>query len=229
MLSELGTRVDRFARRLFEADETAEALVAFLSNPDYRPPPLGAADLEDPLRVFKVGAFAGLLARLRVHSSAVASLAQMVARYTWVDPVQAFQLGLVHDVGIAAGLQVLGGQGHPLQLSANRWAAIEQVHAELGAHVLAIWQIPLEVRYHHAVDHGPMGAVMVLAELFAGKAGLGFEPALAPFDLAPHAPIESVGTRHWAAAIHALGFSGAQVDALKAEVAQVLPSLMKRR
>jgi HD-like signal output (HDOD) protein len=55
-------------------------------------------------RVFKAPVYADALAHIPVHSKAVAYLARLVARQTFIDPEFAFLCGLLHDVGLSVSL-----------------------------------------------------------------------------------------------------------------------------
>ncbi|MDQ7086324.1 MAG: HDOD domain-containing protein [Acidobacteriota bacterium] len=87
---------------------------------------------------------------------------------------QAFLCGLLHDVGFAGILLVLGDAGRDRQapdLTAI-WPAIDGAHAKAGARMVELWGLPAEyamvVGAHHQVQiegyPHPLAATVCLAE-----------------------------------------------------------------
>lgn len=107
----------------------------------------------------------GYGSRVRDHSAAVAAIARVLAiewRHTGTDHV--FLAGLMHDIGKLLMLQA--GAPRYEQLSKDLLATPDRVHLEerrlvgydhatLGAHVLAHWQLPIEVSRVVAWHHRP--------------------------------------------------------------------------
>lgn len=126
------------------------------------------------LRVFRSDAYAGPMERLRHHARATAHLSRIISMYTPMAEEQAFLCGLLHDVGIAGILLVLGDAGRgqqPPDLTAI-WPAIDGAHAKAGTRMVELWGLPAEyamvVGAHHQVliegyPH-PLAATVCLAE-----------------------------------------------------------------
>jgi HD-like signal output (HDOD) protein len=105
------------------------------------------------------------------HSMAVGRSARQVAELECIDPEvahQAFTAGLLHDFGkllLAANLAQDYGETLALAQLQNRWPwEIETqifgaTHAELGAYVLALWNLPSPivdaVAWHHCPTQMP--------------------------------------------------------------------------
>lgn len=137
-------------------------------------------------RVFRSKAYKGSMEMLQEHCRVTAHLARLVSRETQVDEDQAFLCGLLHDVGIAGILIVLGetkrGQ-EPPNLDAL-WPAIHGAHSIAGSRMVGFWNLPEDigraVLAHHSVilggaDH-PLGAVVCVAERLALELNRGFVP-----------------------------------------------------
>jgi putative nucleotidyltransferase with HDIG domain len=144
------------------------------------------------LQVFRVPGFDAPVARLARHSVAVAHVMRAVCRRLGVDAEHAFLLGLLHDVGFAAGYLALSAT--PLEdgvSPADVSAVLDEVHEEASATLLGLWRIPEPIRAivarHHdlAVDGRPerLVAALVVAEQLAWEAGAGIEPP--PPDASP--------------------------------------------
>lgn len=134
-------------------------------------------------RIFRVKGYQLHMDRLRQHSTLVAHLARFLSRRTALYDEHAFLCGLLHDVGIAAGLVAIaesyGARGAPaFELV---WPALKSVHGQAGAALSRIWQLPPEVaivlRHHHEFElHGrvhPTCAVIALADAIASELGVG--------------------------------------------------------
>ena len=84
------------------------------------------------LKVFRSGTFGAAMAKVREHSVAVAHLSHLLAPRLHVDPNEAFLAGLVHDVGLAAGVLAVAHalpRGAPAAV-APYWRSIEAAHVE---------------------------------------------------------------------------------------------------
>lgn len=139
------------------------------------------------LRVFRCAAYANHMRRLGDHSRATAHLARMVSRRTSIGEEQAFLGGLLHDVGLAGILLVLGDapRGKKAPDLDALWSAIHRAHAQAGARIASLWKldpaVSTAISAHHEVaverfDH-PFAAVVCIAEALATEAGRGFAPA----------------------------------------------------
>lgn len=138
------------------------------------------------LRVFRSDSYSTSMERLRLHAQATAHISRILSMYTSMSEEQAFLCGLLHDVGIAGVLLVLGdverGQEAP-ELSLL-WPAIDGAHAKAGARMVELWGLPPEyamiVGAHHQVliegfPH-PLAATVCLAEQLSGELGLALKP-----------------------------------------------------
>lgn len=135
------------------------------------------------LRIFRVKAYQSHMDALRQHSLIVAHLARHLSRKTALYDEHSFLCGLLHDVGIAAGLIALAesaGRNQPPAFELI-WPALKDAHAKAGASLSRIWQLPQEVGFvlkqHHNFEiqgHAhPTAAVVALADLIAAELGVG--------------------------------------------------------
>jgi putative nucleotidyltransferase with HDIG domain len=122
------------------------------------------------------------------HAVGTACLAKRLAMLVQAGGEDAFVQGLLHDVGklvlfkLRAEFLRLGGRAPaPDQFD----AALEQLHAEVGATALQLWGIPDSVRepvrWHHqplsAGDHAHAAALVYLANRLSHRYGFGRPPA----------------------------------------------------
>ncbi len=138
-------------------------------------------------RVFRAKGYERPMNALRVHSVAVASVARLVCRTTSLPDEYAFLCGLLHDVGIAAGLIVLADVRPPMQPPSvdEIQDAVIAAHTEAAGIVCAAWKLPADVRlvvehHHHPRIAGavhPMAAAIGVAEEICRANGFG-----APFE-----------------------------------------------
>ena len=155
------------------------------------------------LRIFRVARYEAQMVALRRHSAATARLARLLARRTALHAEQAFLAGLLHDVGIAAGLLVVadlprGEQPPSLDLA---WPAICETHEEAGQILCGLWKLPPEVGLAIASHHTgrasshvhPLGALVGIAEGMAER--LGHAVPKEPRTLDPAPLLEVVGLR----------------------------------
>jgi len=176
-VSELGQAIRRVGFRAVEG-----VVVAASTQALYRP---------------RTAVEAGLMSGLWDHALAVATAARRIARDARRgDPEQAFLAGLLHDVGRAMALRVLGegngkSPGERRVLPPERiLRLIDAVHAEVGGQLLEKWGFPPEVvlaaRAHHGPEKIPDGETVpltvALGDLLATRAGLDVT------DLPPGAP-----------------------------------------
>jgi HD-like signal output (HDOD) protein len=135
------------------------------------------------MRVFRSTAYAEPMEVVRRHSTACAHLSKLVSSFTPIASEYAFLCGLLHDVGLAAALILLGEDKKtasgldPVMLS----MALQQCHQEASAVVARIWNLPQDVQlvlgHHHDVlidkyPH-PLAAVVALAEELSREFGMG--------------------------------------------------------
>lgn len=118
---------------------------------------------------------------LRKHSVLCAHLARLVCRRTGFPDEYAYMCGLLHDVGIAAGLLVLGDvkrDEKPPTYDEIR-ASIEAVHEPASAVLGRVWELPADVQlvlghHHHFTIGGrahPLAAAVCLADFLAAEVG----------------------------------------------------------
>lgn len=135
------------------------------------------------LRVFRVKAYQAHMDALRQHSLVVAHLARHLSRRTALYDEHSFLCGLLHDVGIAAALIAMAegaGRNSPPAFELI-WPAIKECHANAGATLARLWQLPPEVgfvlRQHHDFEiqghPHPTAAVVALADAAATELGAG--------------------------------------------------------
>ncbi len=134
------------------------------------------------MRVFRAKGYEAPMDALRKHSVACAHLARLVCRRTGFPDEYAYMCGLLHDVGMAAGLLVFGdakraGATPPYE---EVRPSIEVVHAETSAILGKAWALPTDIQlvlgHHHRFDVAgrvhPLAAAVCLADWLATEAGL---------------------------------------------------------
>lgn len=130
-------------------------------------------------RVFRCKGYEEPMGALRKHSVVCAHLARSVCRITGFPDEYAFMCGLLHDVGIAAGILVLGEvkrDAKPPQYEDIR-GSIELVHEHASAALGKAWQLPSDVQlvlrhHHHFQIQGrthPLAAAVCLADWIAAE------------------------------------------------------------
>lgn len=156
-------------------------------------------------RVFRAEGYTDAMRALSRHSTVVAHLARHIARRTAIYDEHAFLCGLLHDVGAAAGMIVLGERprGEPLLELDLVWPAILAEHESVSASLCRAWNLPAEVGLvvgnHHGCQIGghvhPVAAVVHLADWVSAQLGeseetpgeLSLAPALRALGVAPEA------------------------------------------
>ena len=138
------------------------------------------------LRVFRSATYQGCMERLRKHSQTTANLCRVLSRYAPVTQDRAFLCGLLHDVGIAGILLMLGdaGRGEKTPDLAAVWPAIHGAHGRAGARMVELWNLPPEiataVAAHHEIsvdgEDNPAAATVCLAEEYAVRWDRGLIP-----------------------------------------------------
>lgn len=152
------------------------------------------------MRVFRAPGYEEPMAKLRRHSVATANIARIVCRYTSIYDDYAFLCGLLHDVGIAACMIVLGEARVPARGSfALEWPAVRRLHAEASRLICEIWRLPADVAFavahHHDTEDSrvvhPVASAIAVAEGIAGQLGFGFENEATPAP--PPRAVKSLG------------------------------------
>lgn len=128
-------------------------------------------------RVFKAPVYADALAHIQSHSTAVAYLARLVARQTFIDPEFAFLCGLLHDVGLSVSLVAMADPAVNKQPPAleTLCPALDALHEKVAGLVADHWKLPAELKLvierHHGLTHGgvvhPVAAIVALADELA--------------------------------------------------------------
>lgn len=150
---------------------------------------LGLSNLSDlflqaatTARVFRCKGFEEPMEALRKHSVVCAHLARSVCRITGFPDEYAYMCGLLHDVGIAAGILVLGEVRRDARPPSYEYirASIEVVHEHASAALGNAWQLPVDVQlvlrhHHHFKIQGrthPLAAAVCLADWIAAEVGV---------------------------------------------------------
>ena len=127
-------------------------------------------------RVFRCKPYRGAMEELATHSTATALCCRFVAMKTNISPGYAFLAGLLHDVGLAAMLVILGErkQHPPLELVVPDMIALHELAAETLAKA---WKLPPDLaeilgHHHHPKKH-PVVGVLVVGQAIAGALGRG--------------------------------------------------------
>jgi HD-like signal output (HDOD) protein len=135
------------------------------------------------MRVFRSQAYAQPMEAVRRHSTACAHLCRMLSSATGISSEYAFLCGLLHDIGMASSLVVLGEQ-HPGGQSLDPMLLgmiLKRCHQEASMVIAALWKLPADVQlvvgHHHDVTiqgfvH-PLAAVVAVAEQLARELGFG--------------------------------------------------------
>lgn len=142
-------------------------------------------------KVFRAKGFKAPMEALRRHSTVTAHVARLICRQTSLPDEYAFLCGLLHDVGMAAGILILAGRAPTSARATKRLAqppafdvlapALESVHQEASEILARAWKLPQDVqlvlRHHHhfkiAGRAHPLAAAVCLADWMASKAGAG--------------------------------------------------------
>jgi len=133
------------------------------------------------MRVFRSAEYSELMDALRRHSTACANLCRMLAARTGQDPESAFVCGLLHDIGAAAILIVLGERrkSEPALESAVLGEVIRQTHEDVSGMLAQLWKLPGDVAevvaHHHdpaAIKEAPLlSSIVAVADSLSTKFG----------------------------------------------------------
>lgn len=133
------------------------------------------------MRVFRSAEYSDLMEGLRRHCTACANLCRLLANRAGQDPENAFLCGLLHDIGAAAILIVLGERrrSEPALEGAVLEEVVRQTHEDVSGMLVKLWKLPddvVEVVSHHhtrqAVEAAPLlSSVVVVADALAAKFG----------------------------------------------------------
>ena len=144
------------------------------------------------MRVFRSAEYSGMMEQLRRHSTACGNLCRLLAARVGQDPEHAFLCGLLHDIGVAAILIVLGERrrSEPALEPAVLSEVVTQIHEDVSGMLVRQWKLPDEiaevVAHHHgraAVATAPvLSAVVAIADFLANKFGFPMELDAGPRD-----------------------------------------------
>ena len=177
-------------------------------------------------QVFRSPAYAGLMEVVRKHSIACAHLARLVAGFTSIATDYAFLCGLLHDVGMAAALVVLGNETGAAPLTeTDTGDVLAACHEEASRIVAAMWKLPSDIQIvlgcHHRVIVDklvhPLTAIVAIAEQLARHCELGV--------LAAANNCDSTDGSALAAARTALRLDDAGMTALRAQAETLIATL----
>jgi putative nucleotidyltransferase with HDIG domain len=182
------------------------------------------------MRVFRSKAYEAPMEAVRRHSIAVAHVSRAIAKLTPVPLEYAFLCGLLHDIGAAAALHLLGEGGSNAGAGALSSDVLEVVlgkaHADASQLVAKLWALPGDVQIvlanHHAVTiqgyAHPTAAIIAIAErAISEEAGKGMKPPA--WDHTREAALM--------AARDALSLSARSLDAVKKDTRTILAKLEK--
>ena len=137
------------------------------------------------LRVFRTDGYTEAMQRISRHSSATAYFSRIVSQYTTFPSEFAFLCGLLHDVGTAGLLIVLGDwwTDRPAPTIEVLWPTLDGLHPKMSALMTRLWTLPPEVElavgHHHRVEVGefdhPLASIVCVAEDLANQLGWSVE------------------------------------------------------
>ena len=148
---------------------------------------LGLATLTDiflsvsmNMRMFRSETYGDAMTDLQRHATATAHLSRLVCRQTSFSDEYAFLCGLLHDVGIAASLVVLGEMKKPPAFE-RAWPAVVAMHEMVAGWLCSIWKLPADVamvvtNHHEFTIDGrvhPLAACVALADALSTELGYG--------------------------------------------------------
>jgi HD-like signal output (HDOD) protein len=182
------------------------------------------------MRVFRSKAYEAPMEAVRRHSVAVAHVSRAIAKLTSVPLEYAFLCGLLHDVGAAAALHLLGEGGSNAgagALTSDVLAIVlDKAHAEASRLVARLWgmtaDMQLVLAHHHTVSiqgyAHPTAAVIAIAERVIGEeAGKGAKPLV----------WDHTRDVAFMAARDALSLSERSLDAVRKDTRNILAKLEK--
>jgi HD-like signal output (HDOD) protein len=180
-------------------------------------------------RVFRAHGYDAPMASLMRHSTLTAHIARLACRLTSIPDEYAFMCGLLHDIGLAAGLLIFAdAQVTPSSTQVGRHrppdfddvaVALHVVHEEASAILAEAWRLAPDVRVvlglHHQLKMGgrihPLAAAVCVSDWIASEVGAGIGN-------------ESDQGRAEEAA-HSLGFGKAALDTLTDQARAILELL----
>ncbi|MDD5308631.1 MAG: HDOD domain-containing protein [Deltaproteobacteria bacterium] len=156
---------------------------------------LGLAEVRDvafqlvaQTRIFRVPGYSERMRELLEASQAGGILSRQICQHLRYETDLAYLCGLLHDMGEAIILGIVGNQGElvkkggAMPLHAVR-ALVEDYHARVGAHVCSRWGLPRVIvdalLHHHRPDQSTdtlqMATVVRVTDILLAHAGIGVE------------------------------------------------------
>jgi putative nucleotidyltransferase with HDIG domain len=176
------------------------------------------------MRVFRSAEYSDLMERIRRHSTACANLCRLLAKRAGQDQENAFLCGLLHDIGAAAILIVLGERrkSEPALEGAVLGEVVRQTHEDVSGMLVRLWKVPGEVAAvvanHHgraAIESAPLlSSLVAVADSLAAKFGFSVD-----FGAGAH---DGTDQDTLSAACGRLGIEAAAMPDLEKEALQVL-------
>lgn len=129
-------------------------------------------------RVFRAPGHEGAMRILRDHSVAVAHAARLVSQRASIHSESAFTMGLLHEVGFAAGIVALATPAlWPRRVEqTNIWSLLSSARTQLTERLLRAWKLPPDITSGLGGSSGgneaPRAAVAI-AEAVVVDLGLG--------------------------------------------------------
>jgi putative nucleotidyltransferase with HDIG domain len=181
------------------------------------------------MRVFRSADYSDAMEDLRRHSTACANLCRMLAARSGQDPENAFLCGLLHDIGIA-GILIVLGENAKSQSTLDPSVideVVRQTHEEVSGMLVQLWKLPIEVsqvvsQHHRAVVTGEapvLSAVVALADSLSVKLGFAVDLGVGPLDGGDQV--------QFSAACEKLGIAYEDLPSIEAEAAVVLKAVAK--
>ncbi len=181
------------------------------------------------MKVFRSKVYDAPMNAVRKHSAACAHAARAVAKLTAVPLEYAFLCGLLHDVGAAAALHLLGEDVARAGTEPLRPDLLEIVlastHAQASQLVSNLWKLPDDMQLvlgnHHTVivaEHvHPVAAIIAIAERLLIEDGGSFARLTQAWD--------RTNDRAYAMACDSLGINEQSLNVAKAELKPLLARL----
>jgi len=193
------------------------------------------------LRVFQAPGHKPFAKLLNRHAAAIAHVTRAICKCAATPSEHAFMAGLVHDVGFAACLQVVGDTPRFRGLSLEELSPVlDALHTEASGRLVEVWKLPDPIRAVVATHHDPapsgqaqaVNAAVVLAHQLAWEAGAGLTPpppgAASTAAATPAQPEEAIDadTPHTVErAIEILGLEPEDLLALRVEAFELVEGL----
>lgn len=164
--------------------------------------------------IFRTPGYDEPMVALADHGQVTAIVSRIVCKVCNIPGDFAYMCGLLHDVGMLAGLLVVSHRRRrPLPIE-EVWPVIHAVHEEAGATIAEAWKLPPHIKqvirlHHRVVDQGfphAMAAAVLVAENTAIELGFGHG-----------GPEGDVDPAAWSAAVELLELDRTKLGQVRAE------------